>query len=118
MRLYSKIITVFCNGLGKWASSVTRRVAKRSSQLNARGKKSSSRRKSLLSKKGILSDSGESAAVHFAQSSLLNFGDGTKVSDNDSAVGRTVETLSVARSDTPAVVQEEEARTVGGIPSR
>ncbi|MHA1638125.1 MAG: hypothetical protein ACTSUO_00445 [Candidatus Thorarchaeota archaeon] len=40
------------------------------------------------------------------------------MSDNDPAVGRTVETLSVARSDTPAVVQEEEVRTVGGIPSR
>ncbi|MHA1882906.1 MAG: zinc ribbon domain-containing protein [Candidatus Thorarchaeota archaeon] len=105
-------------GLGKWASSVTRRVTKRSSQLNARGKKSSSRRKSLLSKKGTPSNPGESAAVHFAQSSLLSFGDGAKVSDNDPAVVRTVETLSVAGSDTPAIAQEEEARTVGGTPSR
>ena len=50
--------------------------------------------------------------VHSAQSSLFSFGDGTKVSDNDPAVGRTVENLSVAGSDMPAVVQEEEARTV------
>ncbi|MHA1927466.1 MAG: hypothetical protein ACTSV2_02685, partial [Candidatus Thorarchaeota archaeon] len=104
-------------GLGKWASSVARRVTKRSSQLNARGKKPS-RRKSLLSMKGIPSSPGESAAVHFAQSSLLSFGDETKVSDNDPAVARTVEILSVAGSDTPAVVQEEEARTVGGTLSR
>ncbi|MHA1638032.1 MAG: hypothetical protein ACTSUB_08460 [Candidatus Thorarchaeota archaeon] len=106
------------NGLGKWASSVTRRVAKRSSQLNARGKKSFSQRKSLLSKKGIPSGSGESAAVHFAQSSLSDFGDKVEMSDNDPAVARTVETLSVAGSDTPALVQEEETRTVRGIPSR
>ncbi|MHA1637734.1 MAG: zinc ribbon domain-containing protein [Candidatus Thorarchaeota archaeon] len=105
-------------GLGKWASSVTRSVTKRSSQLNARGKKSSSRRKSLLSTKGTPSSPGESAAVHFAQSSLVDFGDKIEKSDNDPAVVRTVENLSVAGSDAPAVVQEEEARTVGGTPSR
>ena len=102
-------------GLGKWDSAVD---AVRSARLKAPKKKSSSKGKSLLSEKGIPSDSGESAAVRFAQSSLLSFGDGTKMSDNDPAVVRTVETLSVAGSDTPAVVQEEEARTVGGTPSR
>ncbi len=90
-------------GLGKWASSVTRRVAKRSSQLNARGKKSSSRRKSLLSKKGIPSDTGESAAVHFVQKDILSFGDEAESSDNDPAVVKTVEALSVAGNDTLAV---------------
>jgi len=34
------------------------------------------------------------------------------------AVARTVKTLSVAGSDAPAVGQEKEARSVGGIPSR
>ncbi|MHA1480333.1 MAG: hypothetical protein ACTSQZ_02770 [Candidatus Thorarchaeota archaeon] len=40
------------------------------------------------------------------------------MSDNDPAVVRTVENLSVAGNDTPAAIQEEEARTVGGTPSR
>jgi len=40
------------------------------------------------------------------------------MSDNDPAVARTVENLSVAGSDAPALVQEEEARTVEGTPSR
>ncbi len=105
-------------GLGKWASSVVRETAKRSSQLNTRGKKSSSRRKSLLSKKGTPSGSGESAAVHFVQTDLLSFGDEVEKRDNDSAVVRTVENLSVAGSDIPALAQEEKARTVGGPPSR
>ncbi len=106
------------NGLVKWASSVTLRVTNRSSQLNARGKKSSSRRKSLLSKKGTPSGPGESAAVHFAQSSLLSFGDGSEKSDNGPAVVRTVESFSVVGSDAPTATQEVEARTVRGIPSR
>ena len=81
-------------------------------------KESYSNGKSSLSKKRDLSISGESAAVHFAQSSLSDFSDKIEMSDNDPAVGRTVETLSVAGSDVPASVQEEEARTVGGTPSR
>ncbi len=72
----------------------------------------------LTLQKGISSGSGESAAVHFVQMDLLSFGDEVESSDNDPAVVRTVETLSVAGSDTPALVQEEEARTVGGTPSR
>ncbi|MHA1576502.1 MAG: hypothetical protein ACTSU3_04005 [Candidatus Thorarchaeota archaeon] len=106
------------NGLGKWASYVPLRVTMRSSQLKARTKKSSSQGKSLLSKKRTPSGSGESAAVHYVQTDLLSFGDEVESSDNDPAVVRTVEKLSVAGSDAPAMVQEEEARTVGGTPSR
>ena len=106
------------NGLGKWASSVVRGTTRRSTRLKVRGKKPSSRRKSLLSKKGTSSGSGESAAVHFVQTDLSDFGDKIEMSDNDPAVVRTVETLSVVGSDAPTQTQEEEARTVGGIPSR
>ena len=74
--------------------------------------------KSSLSKKGTISSSRESAAVHYVQTDLLSFGDEVESSDNDPAVVRTVETLSVAGSDNPVEVQEEEARTVGGTPSR
>jgi len=62
--------------------------------------------------------SGESAAVHHAQTSLLSLGDEAEMGDNDPAVARTVKTLSVAGSDMPASRQEKEARSVGGIPSR
>jgi hypothetical protein len=81
-------------------------------------RKKSSRGKSLLSKKELTSGSGESAAVHFVQSNLRGFGDKTKESDDDPAVARTVETLSVVGSDVPTVTQENEARSSGGIPSR
>ncbi len=101
-------------GLGKWASAVN---AVRSTRLKAR-KKIPSQGKSLLSKKESTSGSGESAAVHFAQSSLLSFGDKVMMSDNDPAVVRTVETLSVAGSDAPVIKQEKEARSSGGILSR
>jgi len=40
------------------------------------------------------------------------------MSDNDPAMVRIVENLSVAGSDAPVLVQEEEARTVRGTPSR
>ena len=102
-------------GLGKWASTV---YAVRSTRLKARRKKPSSKGKSLLSEKESTSDSGESAAVHFVQSDLASFSDGTIKSDNDPAVASTVETLSVAGGDVPASVQEKETRTSGGIPSR
>ncbi len=81
-------------------------------------KKSSSEGKSLLSIKEPTSGSGESAAVHFVQSDLVSFSDGTGESDYDPAVVRTVEILSVAGSDESAFKQEEEARSSGGIPSR
>ena len=99
-------------GLGKWASAVAR-----STRLKSQ-KKKPSQGKSLLSTKEPVSSSGESAAVRFAQSSLLSFGDEAKGSDNDPAVVRTVETLSVVGSDTPIITQEKEARTTGGTPSQ
>ncbi len=102
-------------GLGKWASVVD---AAQSTRLKARKKKPSSKGKSLLSKKEPISGSGESAAVHFVQSDLVSFSDGTGESDNDPAVVRTVETLSVAGSEAPAIKQEKEVRSSGGIPSR
>ncbi len=102
-------------GLGKYANIVD---AIRSTRLKARKKKSSSQGKSLLSKKELTSSSGESAAVHFVQSDFAGFSDGTSESDNDPAVVRTLETLSVAGSDVPVVKQEKEARSSGGIPSR
>ncbi len=102
-------------GLGKWVNAVSRSPR---SLPKTRGKTSSSRGKSLLSSKGPVSGLGESAAVHHAQTSVLSLGDKVEMSDKDPAVARTVENLSVAGSDTPAVKQEKETRTVGGIPSR
>ncbi len=101
-----------------WTRSVVPRTTNRRARLKARKKKPSSKGKSLLSKKEQSSGSGESAAVHFVQSDLACFSDGTGESDNDPAVVRTVETLSVAGSDAPVLKQEKEARTSGGIPSR
>jgi len=101
-------------GLGKWADAVSRSTHPLP---KARGK-ASSRGRSLLSMKSGVSHSGESAAVHHAQTSLLSFSDESEMGDNDPAVERTVKTLSVAGSDMPAVGQEKEARSVGGIPSR
>ncbi len=102
-------------GLGKWASTVD---AARSARPKARKKIPSSKGKSLLSKKEHTSGSGESAAVHFVQSDLDSFSDGTIKSDNDTAVVSTVETLTVTGSDVPVLKQEKEARSSGGIPSR
>ena len=99
-------------GLGKWDSAIARSL-----QLKTQ-KKKPSRGKSLLSKKEPSSGPGEFAAVRFAQSSLTSFSDGAGVSDDDPAVERTVEKLSVAENDAPALRQEKEARSVGGIPSR
>ncbi len=103
-----------------WTRSVVPRTTNRRARLKARKKisKKSSKGKSLLSKKELTSGSGESAAVHFTQSSLLSFGDKVMMSDNDPAVVRTVETLSVVGSDVPTSAQEKEARSSGGIPSR
>ncbi len=101
-------------GLGMWTRALDRA---RRARLKARRRKSS-RGKSLLSKKEPASGPGESAAVHFAQSSLASFSDGTGESDDDPAVVRTVETLSVVGNDAPTPTQEKEARSSGGIPSR
>ncbi len=105
-------------GLGLWTRAVVRGTTKRRARLKARKKKSSSKGKSLLSKKELTSGSGESAAVHFVQSDLASFSDATSESDNDPAVERTVETLAVAGSDVLVSKQEKEARSSGGIPSQ
>ena len=97
--------------------AVVRGTTNRRARPKAR-KKKPSKGKSLLSKKESTSDSGESAAVHFVQSDLASFSDGIGESDNDPAVVRTVETLSVAGSDVLVSKQEKEARSSGGIPSR
>ncbi len=102
-------------GLGLWTRALDKA---RRARLKARKKKPSFKGKSLLSEKESTSGSGESAAVHFVQSDLVSFSDGTIKSDNDPAVVKTVETLSVAGSDVSASVQEKEARSSGGIPSQ
>ncbi|MHA1949582.1 MAG: zinc ribbon domain-containing protein [Candidatus Thorarchaeota archaeon] len=104
-------------GLGLWTRAVVRGTTNRRARPKAR-KKMPSQGKSLLSKKEQTSSSGESAAVHNAQTSLLSFGDEAKMGDNDPAVERTVETLTVVGSDVPTQTQEKEARSSGGIPSR
>ena len=100
-------------GLGKWT-----RVLDKPQSARLKARRKSSKGKSLLSIKECISNSGESAAFHCAQMSFLSFGDVSKKSDYDPAVVRTVETLTVAGSDAPAVKQEKEARSSGGIPSR
>ncbi|MHA1951197.1 MAG: hypothetical protein ACXAAO_06960 [Candidatus Thorarchaeota archaeon] len=101
-------------GLGKWTRALD--IARRA-RLKARRKKSS-RGKSLLSKEGPTSSPGESAAVHFVQPDLVSFSDESGGSDDDHAVVRTVEKLSVVGSDVPILTQEKEARSSGGIPSQ
>ena len=78
-------------------------------------RKKSSQGKSLLSTKDQTSGPGESAVVHFVQTDLIGFGDDSKMSDDDPAVVRTVETLSVAGRDVPASIQGKETRSIGGI---
>ncbi|MDF1539080.1 MAG: hypothetical protein P1Q69_09260 [Candidatus Thorarchaeota archaeon] len=107
-------------GLGLWIRAVVRGTTNRRARPKAQKRisKRLSRGKSLLSKKEPTLGSGESAAVHHTRSSLSDFGDKVKMGDNDPAVERTVETLSVVGSDEPAQRQEKEAGSVGGIPSR
>ena len=101
-----------------WTRSVVRGTTNRRARLKAQKKSPSSRGKSLLSKEELPSSSGESAAVHFVQLDLVNHSDVINESDNDPAVVRTVENLSVAGSDVLVSKQEKEARLSGGIPSR
>ncbi|MGY5860651.1 MAG: hypothetical protein RTU63_14880, partial [Candidatus Thorarchaeota archaeon] len=105
-------------GLGLWTRAVVRATTNRRARPKARKKKPSSKGKSLLSTQEPSSGSGESAAVHFVQSDLTSFSDGTCKSDNDPAVVRTMETLTVAGSDASVFKQEKEAKSSGGIPSR
>lgn len=101
-------------GLGKWQDSIQ---AEKRSRLKAH-KKNSSKGKSLLSIKESTSGSGESAAVHYVQLDLASFSDGMSKSDNDPAVVKTMETLTVTGVDVPEIRQEKETRSSGGIPSR
>ncbi|MHA2071341.1 MAG: hypothetical protein ACW985_06095 [Candidatus Thorarchaeota archaeon] len=100
-------------GLGLWNKALNR--ARRA---RPKARRKIPRGKSSLSKKGLPSSPGESAAVHHAQTSLLDFSDEGGMGDDDPAVVRTAETLTVAGSDGPAALQEKEARSGGGIPSR
>ncbi len=100
-------------GLGFWTRAVNRAVG---SGPKARGRKS--RGKSLLPSKNEESHSRESAAVHIVQMDLLSLGDKTGLSDDDQAVERTVENLSVVEGDASTSVQEKETGSAGGIPSQ
>jgi len=97
-------------GLDFWIRAVERA---KSSGSKARGKRPS-RGKSLLSRKSDTSHSGESAVVHQAQTSLLDFGDGVGKGDNDHAVESAAEDLSVTGSDAPVPRQKKETGSVGG----
>jgi transposase len=102
-------------GLGFWTRAATRA---KSRGPKARG--NPSRGKSLLSNEDstVTSSPGETAAVRLIQTELLSAGDvGTEMGDNDPAVAKTVEKLSVAGSDVPASAQEKDTGSVGGIPS-
>ena len=99
-------------GLSQWTRALDKA---RRARLKARRK--SSKGKSLLSSKNHISNLGESAAVHQAQTSLHSIIDDGGTGDNDPAVVNTVETLTVVGSDDPALVQEKEVRSVGGIQS-
>ena len=98
-------------GLGRWL------VPERAPAPNAGRKKSSEQKSSLLQNDSVSSQR-ESAALHPAQTSLLDFGDDVKKSEQDHAVAKDAEKLSVTGNDAIRVRQEKEARTVGGIPSR
>lgn len=101
-------------GQGKWNDAIQRAKSPRP---QAQGK-TPSRGKSLLSSKSQASGAGESAVIHTAQMSLLSFSDGAEMSDDDHAVERTVEILSAAGKDAPALQQEKEVRSIGGSASR
>jgi len=98
-------------GLGRWA------VPERTPAPKAGRKRTSSKRKPLHSKERASSSSGVSAAVHHAQTSVFNLSDGIEDDDDDPAVARTVERLSVVGCDVPTIGQEKKTRSGGGIPS-
>lgn len=100
-------------GRGKWMDAILRAKNPRP---KARG--SPSHGKSLLSSGDASSGPRESAVVHSAQTSHLSFSDDTGRSDDDPAVVSTMDILSVAGSDGPAIAQEKEARSTGGATSR
>jgi transposase len=98
-------------GLGRWAIP-ERAPAPKASRIKQ------SKKKSSLSYKGHASSHGEPAVVRYAQLSLLSFDDENKMSDNDPAVEKTVEKLTVIGPDATKVKQEKEVRSLGGISSR
>ncbi|MHA2141457.1 MAG: zinc ribbon domain-containing protein [Candidatus Thorarchaeota archaeon] len=100
-------------GLGLWT-----RALEKARRARPKARRKSSKGKSLLSNEGVSSSPGESAVVHHTQTCLLSFSDEAGMGDDDPAVVRTVETLTVAGSDGPAFEQEKEARSGGGIPSQ
>jgi hypothetical protein len=101
-------------GLGMWTRTLDEIQRARPKAL----KKMSPEGKSLLSEREPTSGSEESAAVRFVKLGLISFGDEFSESDNDPAVVRTVETLSVVGNDAPISTQEKETRSSGGIPPR
>ena len=103
--------------LGLWTIAL-KKVRRTRPKAHMKSLKTSSKRKFLLSMKELASGSGESAAVHFVESDRVSISDDTDVSDDDPAVGRTVEILSVIGCDAPILEQEKETRTVGGISSQ
>jgi hypothetical protein len=98
-------------GQGEWDAAIQRATSPRP---KAQGK-NSSRGKSLLSSRGRASGSGESAVIRSVQSDLLSFSDDAAKSDDDHAVVNAVEDLSAAGDDAPAIQQEKEVRSIGGI---
>lgn len=98
-------------GLGRWLSP------ERAPAPKAARKTRSSKQKSSLSKRDKALDHRESAVIRSTQTSILDFGDDVKNSDNDLAVVRAVEDLSVAESNASALLQEKETKTKGEIVS-
>ena len=106
-------------GLGKWERTTAKaKIRNPRPKAQWRISKRLSGGKSSLSEKDLTSGSGESAAVHSVRMDLTLFGDKSSESDDDPAVARTVETLTVVEGDASTERQEKETRTVGGIPSR
>ncbi|MHA2133949.1 MAG: zinc ribbon domain-containing protein [Candidatus Thorarchaeota archaeon] len=77
----------------------------------------SSKRKSSLPQRSSASQEGESAVVRFVQMDLSDFGDETRLSDEDPAVGKAAETLSPSeclvtpRSDAFRAIEERKEVT-------
>ena len=86
-----------------------------STSLNTLGWFNTAQRKLPLSAKDLVSNLGESAVVHRSQTALFSFGDKSEMGENDLAVVKTVERLSVNGHDTSIIQQKKEARTSGGL---
>ncbi len=102
------------NGLGRWATP----QRELGSAPKAVRKTRSSKQKSELARNGPASGQSKSAVVRPTQMSILDFGDEVAGGDDDSAVGRAVETLSASSNDAAELKQEKEARVTGGTVSQ